>query len=217
MPGIFRSVLFLSLSLCACSPVGLTPETIPPVFANDGPTQVIIPISTTEVVQPPTLLATLSTPQIDPGPDVAITLDPSYPRQCGYQWAQKALPELSAGFLQSIQQLQPEAQATAFAFGEDCIYADGSATFIPMETDFMITLQVGELSDEQSGEWVVKIMQVVESIPPDQIVGPRPGRVSIIFESDGIRNGLNFYIDQYHALPTGLSNAEIYQALKAQQ
>ena len=127
------------------------------------------------------------------------------------------MPELSSEFQESIQLLQPEAQAVAFGFGEDCIHADGSVTFIPMETDFNITLQVGDLSDEEAGEWVLKIMQIIDTIPADQIIGPRPGRVSIIFETNGQRKGTSFYIDQYHALPSGLSNAEIYRALQSQQ
>ena len=169
----------------------------------------------TEVQPPPKLIATLSTPHIEQGPDGAATLDPSYPRDCGYQWAYKDLPELSSAFLQALQGLQAEAQANVFAFGEDCVYADGSAAFIPMETDFNITLQVADLADESGlGEWIVRVMQIIESIPPDQIVGPRPGRVSIRFQSNGEQAGVNFYIDQYQNLPTGLSNAEIYQHLQ---
>jgi hypothetical protein len=76
------------------------------------------------------------------------TVPSSNPQDCGYQWAQQALPELSSAFLQSIQALQPEAQANAFAFGENCIHADGTATFLPMETDFNITLQVTDVSNE---------------------------------------------------------------------
>src|SRR5688572_9035224 len=99
---------------------------------------------------------------------------PSY-GDCGYQWAYQDLPELSAEFQGAIQNLQPEAQANAFAFGEDCVHADGTTrTFTPMETDFNVTLQVSDLSNEtELGEWVVKVMQVVENIPQSKIVGPR--------------------------------------------
>jgi hypothetical protein len=115
-----------------------------------------------------------------------------------------------------MQALQPDAQASAFGFGENCVHSDGTATYIPMETDFNITLPVSDPTDPAArGEWIVKIMQVIENIPPDQISGPRPGRVSITFESNGERQGATFYIDQYHALPAGLSPAEIYQALKS--
>jgi hypothetical protein len=178
----------------------------------------VIPVSTTEVLPPPKLVATLSTPHIDQGPDGAVTVPSSYPQDCGYQWAQQALPGVSEQFLQSMQALQPEAQGYAFVFGENCVHADGTATFLPMETDFNVTLQASDLTDETAlGEWIIKTMQVIENIPPDQIVGPRPGRVGILFESNGQRQGVTFYIDQYKALPSGLSPAEIYQALKSLQ
>lgn len=138
---------------------------------------------------------------------------------CGYQWAYQDLPELSAEFQEAIKSLQPEAQANAFAFGEDCVHADGTTrTFIPMETDFNISLQVSDLSNEtELGEWIVKVMLVVENIPQDKIVGPRPGRISLTFQSGSDQKVVNFYINQYQELPSGLSSAEIYQALQAPQ
>ena len=199
MPKIFRALLFLSLILSACSPSGLSPKALPPTLTNDAPVENNPAVPATEA------------------PISVTVVSPSYPQGCGYQWAYKDMPELSSEFQESIRLLQPEAQATAFGFGEDCIHADGSATFIPMETDFNITLQTGDLSDEEAGQWVVKIMQVIKNIPPDQIMGPRPGRVIILFESSGERKGANFYIDKYDALPAGLSKAEIYPALQIQQ
>jgi hypothetical protein len=169
------------------------------------------------------VIATVATPHIDQPPDGNLpnTADliptvASSGGQCAYQWAYEDLPELSSDFQGSIRQLQAEAQASAFAFGENCIRADGSADFIAMETDFNITLQAIELSNEDElGEWIVKVMQVIETIPPNQIVGPRPGRVSINFQSSDNQMFANFYIDQYQSLPSGLSNAEIYQALQS--
>ena len=154
-------------------------------------------------------------PQTAPPP----TTIPTDLPPCGYQWAYQDLPELSQSFHASIQLLQAEAQANAFAFGENCIAPDGSvAAFLPMETDFNITLQVGDLSNESDlGEWIVKVMQVVTAIPPEQIVGPRPGRVSIFFQSGSEQQGINFYINQFQELPSGLSNVEIFQALKVSQ
>jgi len=141
------------------------------------------------------------------------------PGACAYQWANQELPELSASFEALIRELQPEAHASAFAFGENCFRADGSlAGFSAMETDFNITLQVDDLANESDlGEWIVKVMQVIEAIPPEQIVGPRPGRVSIMFQSSSDQRVINFYINQYQALPAGLSKPEIYQALQTPQ
>jgi len=180
-----------------------------------SPTAVTIPISTTEVQPSPKLIATISTPHIDQGPDGAVTAPPSNPQDCGYQWAYQEMPELSSEFLQSVQALQPGAQASAFGFGENCMHVDGTATFLPMETDFKVTIPLSDLTDPALlGEWIVKIMQVIEDIPSDQIIGPGPGRVSILFEANGENKGASFYIDQYRALDSGLSNAEIFQALQ---
>jgi hypothetical protein len=230
MKKFFLTVLLWTLVVSACAPGVLSPEAFPAsgsgtqastpvaVSTTGSPSTEAIPVYTKEIMPPPKLVATLSTPHIDQGPDDAVTVVPSYPQDCGYQWAQQALPELSDQFLQSIQALQPDAQGYAFVFGENCVHADGTATFLPMETDFNVTFQSSDLTDETTlGEWIVKTMQVIENIPPDQIVGPRPGRVGIIFESNGERQGVIFYIDQYRALPAGLSNAEIYQSLKSQQ
>ena len=167
------------------------------------------------------LLNACSLPLTSTPPNLPATLTPTpklYGGNCGYQWAHKDLPELSGEIQQAIQELQPDAKANAFAFGEDCVYADGHAVFSAMETDFNITLQVSDLSNEADlGEWIVKVMKVVENIPPEKIEGPRPGRVSINFQTGGEQKFVNFYVDKYQALPSGLSNAEIYQTLQAPQ
>jgi hypothetical protein len=233
MQRISFPILLLTFFLGACSlsvsPVDVLPSEEPAqaptsasaaVVTPAAPTDELLPPLTSEVLPPPKLEATLATPHIDQGPDGAITEAPpeSRPQDCGYQWATQDLPDLSAQFLQSSQALQPEAETRVYAFGENCTRADGSATFIPMETDFEVTLQVNDLSNESElGEWVVKVMQVIEAIPEGEIVGPRPGRVSIIMLSNEDRGGVSFYKDQYQALPAGLSNAEIYQTLKTLQ
>ena len=179
------------------------------------PSVEVLPGPTTDILPPPKLLATLATPHIDQGPDGAVTVPPYGSQGCAYQWAYQDLPELSGQFLAMLQQVQPEAQGNAYAFGENCIREDGSATFLPMETDFNIILPVGDLSDEADlGDWIVKVMQLIENLPPDQIIGPQPGRVSIVFQSSGQEKTVNFYIDQYRALEAGVSSQEIYQALQ---
>jgi hypothetical protein len=77
---------------------------------------------------------------------------------------------------------------------------------------------VADLADESDlGGWIVKIMQVIENIPPEQLVGPRPGRVNIIYQTGADQKVLNFYINQYQDLPAGLNRAEIFQALQVSQ
>ncbi len=224
------TILFWTLILCACSPGGPSPAGSPPdaptiastfivpTATSEPPTAFVSPSSPTPVLPRATLIATLATPHIDQGPDGAPTVPPSNPQDCGYQWAQQALPELSNAFQQSIQGLQPGAQAKAFAFGENCMHADGTANFLAMETDFNVTVQVTDLANESDlGEWIVKVMQVIQDIPPDQIAGPQPGRVTISFQSNNEQKYVNFDINQYRALQPGLSNAEIYKALQIPQ
>ena len=214
MQRIFPAFLFWTLILYACS-IGVSSPQPLPVAPTDTP--LAFP---TTAFPDPTLIVTLSTPHIDQPPDVG-GLTPATPntQDCGYQWANQDLPELSSSFQASIQALQTEAQANAYAFGENCIHEDGSvAGFSAMETDFNITLQVKDLTNESDlGEWIVKVMQVIENIPSEQIVGPQPGRVNIIFQSNSDQKIVNFYVNQYQALGSGLSNSEIYQALQIPQ
>ncbi len=238
MQSILRSVLLFTLMLTACSAIST------PTASQSALTQSVSPVSPSETFMVPTAttllmlpatteslsplpttavpdsrpISTLATPHIDQGPEGANTVPPDT-QSCGYQWAYQDLPELSSSFQQSLQALQPEAQGTAFAFGENCILPDGSiGGFLPMETDFNITLPVSDLNNESDlGDWIVKVMQVITAIPPEQIVGPRPGRVSITFQSGAEQKIVNFYIDQYQGLPSGLSTAEIFQALQTPQ
>jgi hypothetical protein len=190
MNRFIRPLLFWTLILCACSTSLPPTDTAPPVL--------------------PTSIATEA-------PASTITITASSYGGCGYQWAYRDLPDLSSKFLQAIQQLQPSAQANAFAFGEDCVYADGHADFIPMETDFNITLQINDLADpNECGEWITKVMQIILDIPKEEIIGPRPGRVSMSFQSGSEQKNFNFYIDRYQALSTDLSNTEICTALQTQ-
>jgi hypothetical protein len=237
MLKFIRTLLVGTLILCACSPVFPSPAAIP---QNSSPTGEVTTTEAVSQTEPPTQsppstnisitetspespaipkpLQTLQAPHIDQAPDGITTPVPSNPQECGYQWAYKDLPETSSNFQQSIQALQPGAQASAFGFGENCVHADGTSNFIPMETDFNVTLQVSDLSDKSAlGDWIVNVMQIIENIPADQIIGPRPGRLSILFASNGQQQAVNFYIDQYRSLAAGLSSAEIYQALQTPQ
>src|SRR5215212_219702 len=211
MQRIFRALLFWALILGACSPNLSSPQPVPRTIT-------VTPFSlpTTAV---PDVIVTLSTPHIDQPPDGNIPTTSPNPQACGYQWANQDLPELSSSFQASIQALQSEAQASAYAFGENCVLADGSiGGFGAMETDFNVTLNVNDLTNYSDlVEWIVKVMQVIQNIPTEQITGPQPGRVSVIFQSNGDQKIVNFYINQYQALAPGLGGLEIYQALQTPQ
>jgi hypothetical protein len=210
MQRVFRVFLFWILILCACTTNISSTQSLPPTLTL---TPLTFP---TAIVPTPEVIVTLGTPDIDQPPDGNIPTTAPNPQDCGYQWANQDLPELSSSFQESIQTLQPEAQASAYAFGENCMLSDGSVGgFGAMETDFNISLQISDLTNESDlGGWIVKVMQVIMAIPKEQIVGPQPGRVSIIFQSNGDQKAVNFSINQYQALTPGLNTAEIYQALQ---
>ena len=87
-----------------------------------------------------------------------------------------------------------------------------------METDFNITLPASDLTDDaELGDWIIRVMQVIENIPHEQIRGPRPGRVSLLFESGTDRAGVSFYINQYQALPADMNSTEIFRLLQESQ
>jgi hypothetical protein len=215
MQKIFRLLLFGASILSACSAIPAAPQTDASVTAE-------APLSLPTTAVPDSKpISTVGTPHIDqpPNPEGPVTSAPPDTQNCGYQWAYQDLPALSSTFQQALQALQPEAQGTAFAFGENCMLPDGSVgSFLPMETDFNLTLQVNDLSNESElGEWIVKAMQVIQEIPPDQIIGPRPGRVTLTFQTAGEQKNIVFYINQYEELPAGLSSPEIFQQLQLLQ
>jgi hypothetical protein len=220
MHNVFLELLSLTLILGACLPNFSSADNLPRIatettLVSEGATVITpsIPVS-----PGPKFRATLQTPYSDQPPDGALTTAMPTFEGCMYQWANQNFPELSTEFQQAIQGLQLEAEASAYVFGEDCIHADGSKSFLARETDFNVTLQVSDLLiDAELGEWIVKVMKVIENIPQEKLVGPQPSRISIGFQTGNEQRYVNFYIDQYRALASGLSNSEIYKALQSLQ
>ena len=139
--------------------------------------------------------------------------------ECAFQWAQQELPELTTLLKQNLETVeQPNAEVRAYAFGENCIHADGQVNFLAKETDFDLALMVANPEDESElGDWIVKVMQVIKALPADQLKGSGPSRLSIEFVADDQKNNLTFFTNQYEALEPGLSSAEIFQKLKTPQ
>ncbi len=135
------------------------------------------------------------------------------PGDCYFVWATRELPELTAIFQEAVRDIQPEAQARAQAYGEDCIYADGRTEFGALETDFYIRLPVARLDDEQvMGKWIEQLMPVLERIPPDQVPGPQPGFVEfnfVVSESEALF--LRVSIDRYNHQARQLTGAELFR------
>ncbi len=131
---------------------------------------------------------------------------------CYFVWASHDIPELTKGLQKSVQNLQPQAQAQARAYGEDCVYADGHAEFTPMETDYYITLYVVDLSDEyELGGWISKMMSVLEMLPPKEIPGPQPGFAEFKFMKGSDEYViLRVPISSYQAEGHRLEGAELF-------
>lgn len=132
---------------------------------------------------------------------------------CYFVWATHNLPDLSTLVQQSAQSLQPQAQARAQAYGEDCVYDDGHADFSAMETDYYISLPVQVPNDEDfMGDWIAQVMTLIGQLPKEQIPGGQPGFVEFRFlktEADYIN--VRVPIDRYRKESQGMLGAELFR------
>src|SRR5262249_15645497 len=112
----------------------------------------------------------------------------------------------------AIKAINPDAKAWATAFGEDCVYADGHATFGAMETDFYVHLNVSDLSDfEAFGNWIIQAMNIIDSLPRDMIKGPQPGFVEFSFiKNDTEQVIVHVPIQKDHDEAVGKSGEELF-------
>jgi hypothetical protein len=104
---------------------------------------------------------------------------------CAYVWGSQDLPEASRQFNAKLQELGNGTEVTglAYAYGENCVYADGHQTFAAMETDFRVGVTVTTVRDEGTlGEWIAKVMPIVLGLPKDQLQGPQTGKVDFHFK-----------------------------------
>jgi hypothetical protein len=129
-----------------------------------------------------TFTANTPAPPTEPPTALAAASQP-----CAYTWAYKDLPEISAEFEAAVRAVHSEASARAVAFGEDCVAADGSATFGAMETDFYVILSAADLTnDETLGNFIEQILPIMDDFATPRVPGPKEGFVEFTF-----RNGDN--------------------------
>jgi hypothetical protein len=130
-------------------------------------------------------------------PTQTITLSPAY-EGCSFMWAYHDDPRVSTKLHEAVVALDPSASANAQLFGEDCVYADGHATFSTMETDFYIRLPVEDLTiEEVFGNWIKQVMDLVVDLPKDEIQG-RKGFVEFSFiKNDAERLIIRVEINDY--------------------
>lgn len=130
---------------------------------------------------------------------------------CYYVWATRPLPDLSQEIDTALQKMDPAVTGSAYAFGEDCVYADGHADFGAMETDYRVTVQVDTLKDlDLLGNWIRRVVPVIEGMPPADVPGPQPGRVEFIFEKNKNEQLIvQVPIREFQGLPADLTGAEL--------
>ncbi len=137
---------------------------------------------------------------------------------CAYTWAYYGAPELTATLDAAIKELDPAASAVATQFGEDCVSADGTVTFGVMETDFTVRLPVDDLTKEDEfGNWMAQVLQIVTQIPREEIPGPNYGFVEFWFEkNESEQIVFRVPIQEYLNNAQGMSGAELFQMFNKQ-
>ena len=132
---------------------------------------------------------------------------------CYYVPSTQELPRLSERLLANLQTPEVVTAASAYAYGEDCVAADGTRTFSAMETDYRTKFLVGSLQDEESlGNWVAKVMIAVEALPADEVQGPQPGRVEFEFSTaQGESLRFNVQVSRYRTEGAGYRGARLFR------
>lgn len=141
-----------------------------------------------------------------------LPVSPTY-EGCSYVWGSQDMPELSRKLNASLQDISADVTGLAYAYGEDCVYADGHSTFSAMETDFRVGVKVKNVRDEDAlGNWIYKVMQVILDLPPDQLQGPHSGRVDFDFKQpDPAEIFVTVPIDMYRQQAGNLRGAALFR------
>ncbi|MEW6030599.1 MAG: hypothetical protein AB1554_14115 [Chloroflexota bacterium] len=161
-----------------------------------------IPLSPTATTEPPSANPT-DTPSTGFQP-------------CYYVWAYQDLPEISARVDEAVKSVVSDAEAGARAFGEDCVFEDGTRRFGAMETDFLIGVPVDDLADDEAiGQIIEKILPVFAEFPPGVVPGPNVGRAEFSFTHGSEIRYVRFSIkDGLQALAEGLRGAALLHKLE---
>ena len=173
-------------------------------------------VPATATLQAPSPTVASVSPTADTAPPTATQAQAG---NCYYVWSSQDLPTLSQELRSKLGAVDPAMSGSAYAYGEDCVAADGSRTFSPMETDFQIRVEVDDLADKEGlGNAIGEVMAVVAKLPSSQLEGPQPGRAEFEFVAAGpdtIR--LNVEISSYDSISAGLQGARLFDALQSAQ
>ena len=147
------------------------------------------------------------TPFVTDTPDMTPTFE-----ACAFVWASQDLPDVSAKINDMLQAVDKNITASAYAYGENCVYADGRSTFSAMETDYRIKVEVKDIKDEKAlGNLIAEVMGVIIKIPLSDVAGPNPGRAEFSFRHGKDQTNLNVQINQYIHDAVDLQGAELFR------
>lgn len=138
---------------------------------------------------------------------------------CAFVQASQSLPEISAQWFERLKEAGlPVVDASARAYGENCVYTDGTVErFAAMQTDFHVVLAVETLTNsEMLGNLLTQTLEVLDEFPVEKTPGPNPGYISIVFQAGDLAETVQCPRTQADTLRAqGLSGAQFYEALRS--
>lgn len=137
---------------------------------------------------------------------------------CAWTWANQELPDLTQELANTFAQAgMGIVEVRAAAFGENCVDAQANKVvrFAAMQTDFYLTIPVEDTADRQAaGEWIVKVIKILEPYVPGKVPGPNPGYIGIRFVAPEGEVNLWFQrVEAEELVKSGKTGSELYDAL----
>lgn len=143
---------------------------------------------------------------------------PTLPDSCAFVWSNRSLPDVATEINQAFRkQGLAEVEVEASAYGENCLdpTTNEVVRFSAMQTDFFLNVVVDSVEDHQDlGEWIEKLMRVLNEFPPGRVPGSTPGMVGISFTSASDVVDLTFPISKgKNLIDEGLKGSDLFDAL----
>jgi hypothetical protein len=161
-----------------------------------------------------TLIPTLVLDTIAP----SLTVTPADTPVCAYVEASKDAPEASSALTQAYRSADfANVDVRAEAYGENCIDTNTNrvASFSARQTDIYLSVPVQDIHDTQAlGDWISRLVPVINLVPADQLPGPNPGNIAIQFTSAA--DTVNLWFPRQTAqglIQKGLRGSALYEAL----
>lgn len=137
---------------------------------------------------------------------------------CAYVEASKDAPDASAAITQAYRSANiTHVDVRAEAVGENCIDTNTNrvASFSTRQTDIYLLVPVQDIHDTQAlGDWISRLVPLIETVPADQLPGPNPGNIAIQFTNG--TDEVNLWFPRQTAqglLQKGIRGSALYEAL----